>query len=46
MNTSALLTMIIAQGLVTGFTVFHFIKVLKAPKRPEPDSFTDNDNEA
>ena len=44
MNTSALITMIIAQGLVFGFTLFHFLKVLNAPKKPEPDSYADNDD--
>lgn len=45
MNTSALVTMIVAQGLVTAFTLFHFLKVLNAPKKPEPDSYTENDDQ-
>lgn len=45
MNTSALIFMIIIQATVTFFTALFFRKVLKAPKNPEPDSFTDNDEE-
>ncbi len=43
MNTAALFTMIITQGIVTFFMVSFFYKVLRAPKRKEPDSFSDND---
>ncbi len=35
--------MIAAQGLVTLFTVYFFVLVLKTPPRPEPDSFAEND---
>lgn len=45
MNTSALITMIITQVLVTFFMVYFFVKVLRMPKRPEPDSFSENDDE-
>jgi len=44
MNTSALIFMIVIQATVTFFTVLFFWKVLKAPKQPEPDSYTDNDD--
>lgn len=45
MTTSALITMILVQSTVTIITAYFFIKVLRAPKRPEPDSFTENDDE-
>ncbi len=45
MNTSALITMILAQGLVTIITVLLFWKVLRTPPKAEPDSYSDNDDE-
>ncbi len=43
MNTSALITMVLTQGIVTFLMAFFFWKVLRAPSRPEPDSFSEND---
>jgi hypothetical protein len=43
MNDSSFFTMIAAQGLVTLFTVYFFVLVLRTPPRPEPDSFEEND---
>ena len=45
MNTSALVLMISTQVVVTLITGYFFWKVLTAPKRPEPDSFIENDEE-
>lgn len=45
MNTSALITMLVTQGLVTIMMVLFFRKVLKTPSKPEPDSFSNNDSE-
>jgi beta-phosphoglucomutase-like phosphatase (HAD superfamily) len=45
MNTSALITLLITHGIVTFFMVNFFRKVLKAPKKPEPDSYSENDND-
>jgi hypothetical protein len=45
MNTEALITMISTQGLVTGFTIYFFYKVLTIKPKSEPDSFTKNDGE-
>ena len=45
MNSTALITMLLTQGIVIGFTVFFFYKVLTTPPRKEPDSFEDNDDE-
>lgn len=45
MNTSALILMILTQAIVTAFTIYFFVKVLRTPPRPEPDSFEDNDDE-
>lgn len=45
MNTSALLTMIITQGLVIIITGYFFYKVLTTPPKQEPDSYSENDDE-
>lgn len=43
MNTEALTLMLLAMGTVTALTAYFFWRVLKAPPKPEPDSYTDND---
>lgn len=45
MNTEALITMVLTQGIVTCFAVYFFYKVLTIPPKQEPDSFSDNDDE-
>ena len=45
MNSAALTTMLLTQGIVIGFTAFFFYKVLTTPPGQEPDSFEDNDEE-
>lgn len=45
MNPSAKITMLISQGLIVAITLFFFIKVLTMPKKPEPDSYADNDED-
>lgn len=35
--------MVLVQVTVTLITGYFFLKVLRAPKKPEPDSFEDND---
>ncbi|MFD2910083.1 hypothetical protein ACFSX9_15220 [Flavobacterium ardleyense] len=45
MNTSALITMICAQGIVISFAAYFFYKVLTIPPKQEPDSFSENDDE-
>lgn len=44
MNTSALITMILAQGIVILVAVYFFIRVMRTPPKPEPDSYEDNDD--
>lgn len=44
MKTDALILMLLVQGTVTAFTIYFFVKVLKTPPNPEPDSYTDNDD--
>jgi hypothetical protein len=44
MNTSALTLMLLAEGIVTAFTVYFFYLVLTAKPRPEPDSFSENED--
>ena len=45
MNTSALILMIVAQGLIIGFAIYFFRKVLNTPPKAEPDSFSENDDD-
>ncbi len=45
MNTSALITMLLTQGIVTFFMAYFFYKVLTIPPKEEPDSFYENDDE-
>lgn len=45
MKTEALITMILAQGIVTAFTVYFFYIVLTMKPKPEPDSYSENDEE-
>ena len=45
MSNSALIMMIIVQLTVTLITGYFFYRVLKTPPRPEPDSFSENDEE-
>lgn len=45
MNTSALITMIAAQGIVTAVAAYFFYRVLTTPPKPEPDSYSENDDE-
>ncbi len=45
MNTSAIILMVITQVTVAAFTIHFFMKVLRTPKRPEPDSYDENDDD-
>lgn len=45
MNTSAMITMILTQGIVTAFMGYFFYKVLTIKPKAEPDSFSENDDE-
>ena len=44
MNSAALITMILAQGVVIGFGGYFFYKVLTTPPKAEPDSYSENDD--
>lgn len=46
MNSAALITMILSQGIVIGLTLYFFYKVLTMPPAKEPDSFSENDEES
>lgn len=46
MNTSALITMICAQGIVVSFAAYFFYKVLTIPSKQDPDSNFDNGDES
>jgi hypothetical protein len=41
MNTSALLTMLITEAVITLVTIYFFWKVLKTPPKPEEDSYSE-----
>ncbi len=43
MSTIALTFMVTTYTVVTVATIYFFVKVLKTPNKPEPDSFEDND---
>ncbi len=45
MNTSALILLSLVWGFVFYFTVYFFVIVLRSPKKEEPDSYTENDEE-
>lgn len=45
METVPLLMMAITQIIVTVLTGYFFWKVLKTPPKPEPDSYSENDEE-
>lgn len=45
MNSAALVTMVLAQGIVIALTLYFFYKVLTTPPTQEPDSFSKNDEE-
>lgn len=36
--------MLAAQIVVTSITAYFFIRVLRTPPKPEPDSYEDNDD--
>jgi hypothetical protein len=46
MNSQALIMMVFTELVVTGFTIYFFYRVLTTKPKPEPDSFTENDDEA
>ncbi len=43
MNTSAIILMMLSMGIVTLLTGYFLYRVLTADKRPEPDSYDDNE---
>jgi hypothetical protein len=45
MNGQALVMMLVSEGIVIGFTLYFFWKVLVTPPKPEPDSYSENDEE-
>ncbi|WP_176712443.1 hypothetical protein [Allomuricauda sp. CP2A] len=44
MNVSALILMVVTVGTVAGVTIYLFVKVLRTPPNPEPDSYNANDD--
>jgi hypothetical protein len=44
MNTSAIIFMLLAQTIITLITFSFLYKAMTAKKRPEPDSYVDNDD--
>ena len=46
MSNSAITLMVSVQVVVSLITIYFFRKVLRTPPKPEPDSYTDNDDVA
>jgi hypothetical protein len=46
MNAIALTMMLFTQISVACITFYYFLKVLKSPKKTEPDSYIENDESA
>lgn len=44
MNTSALIVMLLAQGVMVCLAGYFFYRVLTTPPKQEPDSFSENDD--
>ena len=45
MNTAALIMMVSAQIIILSLTFYFYRKVLTSPKREEPDSYSENDDD-
>ena len=45
MKTEAIITMVLAQGIVIAITAYFFYRVLTTKPKEEPDSYTENDDE-
>lgn len=45
MTTAAFIMMVTVQLGVTWATLYFFLKVLKAPKKKEPDSYVNNEED-
>ena len=45
MTSTALFMMVITEGIITAITLYFFWKVLSAPPKKEPDSYSENDDE-
>jgi len=45
MNTGALITLVVVEFIVTSLTIWFFYKVLTIKPKPEPDSYSENDEE-
>ncbi len=43
MNRTALIFMVVSETVITGIMVYFFLKVLFTKPKPEPDSYSDND---
>lgn len=44
MNTTALIMMVSVESVITLLTTWFFYKVLTTKPKPEPDSFSDNND--
>jgi hypothetical protein len=44
MSTSGLIMMLSAWSVISYYTIKFFIKVLRTPPKPEPDSYSENDD--
>ncbi len=42
MSTSALTMILVTETVIILFTVYFFWKAVRTPKKPEPDSYSEN----
>ena len=45
MNSLALTVLLFTMISITVVTIYFFVRVLKTPPKPEPDSYSENDDE-
>ncbi len=45
MKTEAIITMVLAQGIVIAITAYFFYRVLTTKPKQEPDSYSENNDE-
>lgn len=44
MSTTALTMLLAAEIIISAITIYFFVRVLRTPAKPEPDSYSANDD--
>lgn len=44
MSTNGLITLLVSNAAITLITIYFFWKILRTPSKPEPDSYSENDD--